>query len=62
MMNNPTSNTDEKKCEYCGFKESSLTVNEEGNMYQRRTKILTKRIVGYEENVTEVFCIWKPVL
>jgi hypothetical protein len=28
----------EKKCKYCGSKESSLAVNEEGNTYQRRTR------------------------
>ena len=29
--------TGEKKCKYCGSKESSFAVSEEGNTYQRRT-------------------------
>ncbi|MGI0045542.1 MAG: hypothetical protein ACRD47_17725 [Nitrososphaeraceae archaeon] len=29
--------TNEKKCKYCGSKESSVAVNEEGNTYQRWT-------------------------
>jgi transposase-like protein len=38
MEVNITMASGEKKCEYCGSKESSLALNEEGNMYRTWTR------------------------
>jgi len=35
MMNNPTSNTDEKKCEYCGANKTYIAVTKRGTPYPK---------------------------
>jgi len=34
MTNNPSGNTDEIRCQYCGSNETDIAINEEGSKYQ----------------------------
>ena len=56
MSNSLSDNTSERKCEHCGTTKTYIAVTKGGTPYRNGITILSKKIVGYVEDVIDIFC------